>query len=57
MSAEIDNGMSDGISFRAGSERKRKVKMRAAELGYESVTEYLISVIDEDLEDSEAVSP
>jgi len=49
--------MSDGISFRAGSERKRKVKMRAAELGYESVTEYLISVIDEDLEDSEAVSP
>jgi len=56
MSAETDSGMSDGISARVGSDRKRKVKMRAAELGYETVTDYLIDLLDDDLSESEAVS-
>jgi len=40
------------IGCRVSEERKRKVEMRASELGL-NVTQYLTQLIDEDLEDVE----
>jgi len=57
MSVERTSEIHETLSFRAGQERHRKVKMRAAELGYQNVTEYLKDLIDEDLQESDAIDP
>jgi hypothetical protein len=41
-----------GVSFRIDRERKQKVRIRMAQEGYDTLTEYFHDLIDEDLEDA-----
>jgi hypothetical protein len=41
------------VSFRIDRDRKRSVRIRAAQEGYENLTEYFHNLIDEDLEDAD----
>jgi len=41
------------VSFRIDRDRKRQLRIRAAQEGYENLTEYFHDLIDDDLRDAE----
>jgi len=43
----------DRITIRCTTAKKQRIKMRVAQLGYDTVTDYLHDRIDDDLEDAD----
>lgn len=50
MSADSTESSHGRITFRVSKDRKREIRMRAAQKGHNTVTEYFHELVEEDLE-------
>jgi len=53
MSVDRESGADDRLTFRMSTEKKRRIKIRAAQLNYDTMTDYLHDLVDEDLDEAD----